>query len=364
MPPKKDKKANDADDADPGLNPAVFLNNYTRYCKQTCVSPNQKIVDMFSNDEWTVQFVNNRQLVLDDEKGALGPGGTRALCSAIMGTGQGMANTPCKLFKSLRLWRVDIRDDGAACIAELLRLGGAEVTIVYLELLDNNIGPPGARYLGQSLMYGQNRSLRTLKLDYNLKLGSEGVAALCQGLRTNSTLKQLHLPYCNVGPEGGAPLGEMLSYRQSTLEVLNLQGNRLCGKGVSDLSNGLAMNQSLTALSLADNGIGQSDEDNAAIKKLGSVIVLKENPLANIDLLYNCIGQKGGEALLDTFNGKAPNKVRQLLIDSTLPQHLFDNLCRIEVRLASSTIKKRDESAISQAAGGSKKKKKGKKKKK
>ena len=44
------------------------------------------------------------------------------------------------------------------------------------------------------------------QLDYNRDLGTEGVAALCKGLRTNSSLKQLHLPYCNLDSAVGQPL--------------------------------------------------------------------------------------------------------------------------------------------------------------
>lgn len=79
--------------------------------------------------------------------------------------------------------------------------------------------------MGQSLSIGCNKSLLSLKLDYNPSLGSEGTAALCRGLRTNSTLKQLHLPYCNLDSDAGAPLGEMLSYTKLQLAVLNLQVN-------------------------------------------------------------------------------------------------------------------------------------------
>lgn len=95
----------------------------------------------------------------------------------------------------------------------------------------NNPRPPppkiqtknSAMALGQALSVGCNKSLLSLKLDYNPSLGSEGVAALCRGLRTNSSLKQLHLPYCDLGVDSGAPLGEMLSYSKLQLAVLNLQ---------------------------------------------------------------------------------------------------------------------------------------------
>lgn len=77
--------------------------------------------------------------------------------------------------------------------------------------------------LGQALSVGCNKSLLSLKLDCNQSLGSEGAGALCRGLRTNSTLKQLHLPYCDLGEDAGAALGEMLSYTKLQLSVLNLQ---------------------------------------------------------------------------------------------------------------------------------------------
>ena len=62
--------------------------------------------------------------------------------------------------------------------AELLRLGGSDVKIFYLELFDNNIGPRGAGALGSSLSYGNNLSLLTLKLDFNHSLGVEGETPL------------------------------------------------------------------------------------------------------------------------------------------------------------------------------------------
>ena len=57
----------------------------------------------------------------------------------------------------------------------MLRLGGAEVAISYLELLNDNVGPRGAHYLGASLSQNNNLSLLTLKLDFNSTLGLEGM---------------------------------------------------------------------------------------------------------------------------------------------------------------------------------------------
>lgn len=111
--------------------------------------------------------------------------------TAIMGSGPGMKGGPYKLIKSIRIWRSNIADDGAAAIAEVLRLGGIDVQIQFLELLDNNIGPRGGLALGTALSHRHNLSLLTLKLDYNSTLGTEGVIELCKGLRTNATLKQV-----------------------------------------------------------------------------------------------------------------------------------------------------------------------------
>lgn len=134
-------------------------------------------------------------MIIDDEFGPLGPGGTRALMTAIMGSGTGMKGGPYKLIRSIRIWRSNISDDGAAAIAEVLRLGGVDVQIQYLELLDNNIGPRGGLALGASLSQRHNLSLLTLKLDYNSTLGTDGVIELCKGLRTNATLKQVEFSF-------------------------------------------------------------------------------------------------------------------------------------------------------------------------
>ena len=114
------------------------------------------------------------QLIIDDENGVLGSGGCRALMCALMGNGAGMKGGPYKLLKYMRIWRGNVSDDGASAIAEVLRLGGAEVQLNYLELIDCNVGPRGGLALGASLSKGKNMSLLTLKLDYNATLGTAG----------------------------------------------------------------------------------------------------------------------------------------------------------------------------------------------
>ncbi len=62
-------------------------------------------------------------------------------------------------------------------------------------------------------------------------MSSTGVANLCKGLRTNMTLKQLHMQFCNITHEGGKHIAELLANSRSALEVVNLNGNRLGGLG-------------------------------------------------------------------------------------------------------------------------------------
>jgi hypothetical protein len=82
----------------------------------------------------------------------LGPGGARLLCTAILGVGPGLESKPFKSVKAIRCWQSKVGDDGACSFAEILRLGGAECPLQYLELFDNHIGPRGCRALGVALM--------------------------------------------------------------------------------------------------------------------------------------------------------------------------------------------------------------------
>ena len=98
-----------------------------------------------------------------------------------------------------------------------------------------------------------------------------GCICLCEGLRSNSTLKQLSLAYCSIGDPGssssendshaqqqgkcGEALGQLLSNVKSNLEVLNLTGNRVTGQVLIPLCRGLQQNSTLKQLDLSDNKI-------------------------------------------------------------------------------------------------------------
>lgn len=336
MGPKKEAKKPGGEEVE-GEDPQVLLQNYQKFCKSIGL-PINPIVTKNLNDEENYPIT---QLLIDDEFGVLGPGGTRALMSSIMGNGAGMKGGPYKLLTSLRMWKAGCADDGATSIAEVLRLGGAEVRLSYLELLDCHIGPTGANALGISLSRGNNLSLLTLKLDYNSTIGDEGLEMLCKGLRTNITLKQLHLQFCRLTYLSGEPLADLLANAKSAIEVLNISGNRLGGKGLTALCNGLAVNQKCTTLALADNNIDQTEEDIEGVKAFKDVLMVPTVMLESIDLMYNRIGEEGAKILREALTPEN-KKVTEFLVDMTLSMEAFE--------------------AIFRKGGGGKKGKKGKKK--
>lgn len=253
MPPKKKAAAKKGAVSDePGQLPSHLLKTYSDFCKRIGLSPHPEVSKSLTNEE---NAFCGRQIIIDGgekesrPESKLGAGGTRALCTSCMGLGEGMPVHPetkqsmmYKQLQELRIWRSNIGDDGAASLAELLRLGGAEIQLQYLELFDNDISSVGAFALGRSLSCMMNRSLLTLSLDYNMTLKSEGVAALCMGIRTNSTLKKLSLRYCDIDENAGGPLGEMLAFTKIGLSILDLMGNRLSGIGLRDMCPGMRRN--------------------------------------------------------------------------------------------------------------------------
>lgn len=322
MGPKKEAKKAGAEDVE-GEDPTVLLANYQKFCKAIGLSVNQ-IVAKNLNDEERYPI---EQLLIDDECGPLGPGGTRALMSAIMGSGAGMKGGPYKLLKSLRMWKADCADDGAASVAEVLRLGGADVKLSYLELLDCNVGPRGANALGYSLSRGNNLSLLTLKLDYNKTFGDEGLEMLCKGLRTNITLKQLHLQFCCLTQEAGPHLSELLANAKSSIEVFNVSGNKLGGVGLQALCKGLYVNTKCTTLAIADNNIDQTDEDLNGLVAFKDCLMSPSSVLTTVDMMFNRIGEDGAAILAEALTPDN-KKITEFLVDMTLSMPSFEAIFR------------------------------------
>lgn len=322
-PPKKDgKKGAAGADGDEPVDPAAILQQYQKFSRTIGLTPHICVSRAFEPDA-----LESGDLFIDGSIGSFGPGGTRALLTSIMNMGPGMKGKPINIFSSLRFWKCNIGDDGANSVAEVLRLGGADVIITYLEILDDIIGPKGALALGHSLSFGQNLSLQILKLDYNAHFGIEGLYNLCRGIRTNSVLRELHLSYCQIGSDGGQSISDVIANSKSALEILNLSGNQLGGKGLSYLCQGLNVNTRLEKLYLADNQIDQNDDDLIALKEFNDCLLGPACNLNSIDLRCNRIGAQGASLLL-TALAPERDRIKEFLVDVTLPLELFEQIFR------------------------------------
>lgn len=197
----------------------------------------------------------------------LQPLDARALCAGLLARGSTMKPPAYKPLKTLRFWKTPhVGDVGAAAVAELLKDGkGLDLLLEGVELMDCGIGPVGCRALGNSLILGGNTSLLSLKLELNLGLGDEGARELARGLRTNRTLKQLSLNYCDIGPAGAEALAEVLASPIGTLESVSLLGNRLGSLGLLSLAVAAHYSKTLKELILKDNGIGAGSSPTLAI---------------------------------------------------------------------------------------------------
>lgn len=317
------KKPATATEVKEGEDPLVFSKNYTNYCKQIGVTPNQGVVRTLADTEkYPVE-----QLIISADGADMDEfplARIRALMTALMGNGTGMKGGPYKLLKFLRIWKSKIGDEGVASIAEVLRLGGADVKLVYLEFLETDMLPLGALALGQSLSRGNNLSLLTLKIEFSPNFGSEGCRNLCQGLRTNSTLKQLYMNYCNIDETAGVDLADLLSNARSSLEIFSIGGNNLRGYGLEALSRGLITNTVLRKLNLSDNKIDQSEIDAAGLTALKDALLVRTSGISSVNLLYNRIGDIGGKILLPIVTEN--KNISEFLVDISLSMPLYEKL--------------------------------------
>lgn len=173
-----------------------------------------------------------------------------------------------------------------------------------------------------------NTTLSTLILDFNETLRSDGVAALCKGLSTNSTLKKLSLKYCNIDKDGGKPIAEMLSFKKNCLISLDLTCNQLGGIGLANICQGIGKNTCLKTFRYADNHLNSTEEDLRAIECFASALVNHPSLIA-VDLLHNNIGNKGGSLLLPVVQ---KNKhITTFKIDAGMEEELYMQLFKISV---------------------------------
>jgi len=217
--------------------------------------------------------------------------------------------------------------EGAAAIAEVLRLGGGEVKINFLELLDCEIGFMGGLALGRALSMGGNLSLHTLQMDYNSTLGTVGAINLCTGIRTNSTLKHVCLKACRIGKDAGVYIGDVLAFNKSNITNFDVSCNKLGGEGLTGVCAGLMQNTKLEKINLSDNAVEMSDEDEEGLSALRDALMCPTVNLVSVDISCNRFGERGANVLIPALT-EENTRIKEFLVDLTLPMPLFEQIFR------------------------------------
>ncbi|XP_038656888.1 NACHT, LRR and PYD domains-containing protein 3-like isoform X2 [Scyliorhinus canicula] len=180
--------------------------------------------------------------------------------------------------RALGLDRNRLGNPGVTLLSEFVRSPGCELQ--RLQLADNGFSGCSVANLATSLC--TNRSLVALDLGRN-KLGDSGVRSLCEALknpdcvmqqvklydvglthccaqaladvlRTTRSLRELNLSNNKLGDSGMKLLSEALRNTDCTIRHLRLDDNGLTDSCSEDLSGALAVNRTLTILSLRLNG--------------------------------------------------------------------------------------------------------------
>ena len=154
---KKKAKENTIKELDPCSDPTLLLSSYSQFSKDIGFEPHGDVKKSLAETE---NAQSGEQIIIDGSVHSFGPGGCRALATSLMGKCGGsvaLEEKRSKIYNKLqevRIWRDNIGDFGAMAIAEILRLGGAELQLSYLELMDTGIKVCGAIALGRSLSVG------------------------------------------------------------------------------------------------------------------------------------------------------------------------------------------------------------------
>lgn len=190
--------------------------------------------------------------------------------------------------KSIRLWKTYCEDEGVRAVCEFLAKRTSEVNC--LEFLDCKVTPLGCEFIGKCLNkpFAHCPPVAMLKLDHN-QFGSDGMNALCQGLKANEWMKTLSLTYCGLDHRAGRSLFEILIFQKSKLEELILTGNQLRNEGVMTVLNGVSISKALKKIYLADNQFNEAEEVLDCIK----TCMQRNKELARYDFRNNDLKDAG-----------------------------------------------------------------------
>ncbi|XP_023120972.2 leucine-rich repeat-containing protein 45 [Amphiprion ocellaris] len=212
-----------------------FRRSYLRLCKEGGLEPQESVVAQ-----------------LQDSSAAQG--------SRLDLSGQSLSADTCSvlarafqketMFTEVSLSDCMLSEEGAKIL--LTGMFG-NTTVKVLSLKGNNLRSTGAEMLGKLL--ARNKTLRRLVLEWNaLGVWDEAFSLFCDGLASNTSMKQLDLRNNQINHHGASELALALK-RNNTLEVLDLRWNNIGLLGGRSLLEALQKNKSIVQLEMAGNNI-------------------------------------------------------------------------------------------------------------
>eukprot|EP01028_Stygiella_incarcerata_P004572 TRINITY_DN2007_c1_g1_i1.p1 TRINITY_DN2007_c1_g1~~TRINITY_DN2007_c1_g1_i1.p1 ORF type:complete len:507 (-),score=112.39 TRINITY_DN2007_c1_g1_i1:150-1502(-) len=136
-----------------------------------------------------------------------------------------------------------MRNEGCIRIAEGLK---SNVSLKKLHLVDCGIGAEGAIKMAQ--MLEKNSSLATLDLSWNNYIGDKGCVGIAKVLETRTSLKKLRLRDCGIGSDGAISIAQMLAKNYSLLTLDLSKNGRIGDEGCIQIAQRLETNASLKEL--------------------------------------------------------------------------------------------------------------------
>lgn len=150
-----------------------------------------------------------------------------------------------------------------------------------------------------------------IHIDVEAELELDDVLDFAATLRTSSTLLELDLNKCQLGPEVAEALATALSLNQ-VLRRLSLEFNSFGSEGGILIARAFLKNRTITAVSLAGNGLGNEGA------KAWAQTLEKNNVLTKLDLSHNSgdevLGDAGACALAGVLT-KTNRTLKTLYLD-------------------------------------------------
>ena len=184
---------------------------------------------------------------------------------------------------TLDLRNCSIGDQGSKFLTRGLSKYPISHSKISLFLWANFIHEEGIHHIAELL---ENTSLISqLILSFNV-IGSCGLSTLCEGLSTNTSLKDLDLSNCSLFLDDHGAIPRLLS-TNTTLEHLNLSANVIGNAELKNICEALSTNTSLKKLYLSICSLTISNNNRTALALFQ--LLNENNSLEHLDLSGNTV---------------------------------------------------------------------------